>query len=255
MTSSTFRAVACSLLLVPIVACGDDDGGGDGGMGAEAAATSSVEAGLAFGELADTPESEASLGAALSVYASGQALHAQAQAANATGGMPGMLTQGLNKAYDPSCASTTGNTTTYTACEVAPTTFDGTVSVSGDDVTVDITAEVDPAAYNGPMDAVSGPGASIRMNGVTVTEQGTLTVTPTTLDGVLNVDIDLSMTITMPVVGEQTTNQTTSLDIDYDSLVIDNGCATGGTLTVSDSSYTAVATYGPACGDVAVAYP
>lgn len=228
-------------------------------MTSEAAATSSVESALAFGAVAQTPQAESSLGSALSVYASAQTLSANAQAEGLMGKeVHRVATQALLKAYDPACATTSGNTTTYTDCDIAPTTFNGTVSTSGDDVTVDITADVDPSAYNGPLDAATGgaggAGVSIQVNSVTVREQGTLTVTPSSLDGVLDVDIDIAMTVTMPVIGEQTTSQNTSLNIDYDNLVITNGCATGGTLAVDDGSYAAIAMYGPTCGDVSVEY-
>lgn len=261
MSSRSIRTFACAALFLPLVACGDDDSGPGGStMTSEAAATSSVDSALAFGAVAQTPQSESSLASALSIYASAQTLSANAQAEGMMAkDVHRVATQALLKAYDPACATTTGNTTTYSDCDIAPTTFNGTVSTSGDDITVDITADVDPSAYNGPLDAATGGaggagGVSVQVNSVTVREQGTLTVTTTSLDGVLDVDIDISMTVTMPVIGEQTTNQNTSLNIDYDSLVIANGCATGGTLAVDDGSYAAIAMYGPACGDVSVEY-
>jgi len=231
--------------IVSVGACGDD-GGGSASPSTAAKRMPDNAAALHAGD------STKSLAALAQIYADLQIIYQDKMVddlQSRSGGLAvarGALTAG--------CVQQSGTTTTYTDCSEGPSTFNGSASVSGDRVTFDVVVDVDPDAYNGPISqatAQAGAGApKMTLEEVSVHETGDLTVTATTLDGTIDAVITLDMTIEIPGFGSQAAPQETPLhavfDLDRDAA----GCAVGGTLTITSGSTTAVAEYGPACGQV-----
>lgn len=229
-------------------ACGDD--GGSGGTSSEAAARGSVENARAIKGGGDDPDAPLAATYALQGDLQVMVQLKQAQTAQQQRGALRVETGALAA----ECSATSGGTTTYTDCKVGPTNFNGTVTVSGDSVSFNVTGDVDPDAYNGPLTSVpAGSGFKIHVDSVTFSEQGALSVTDTSIDGTLDATVTVTLTTTMPGIGEQTADQSTPLHAVYDGVQLDAaGCAVGGTLTVTSAQTTVNATFGPACGDVTV---
>jgi hypothetical protein len=172
------------------------------------------------------------------------------------GAMPGAL--------NAACLNQSGATQTYNHCEESGATFNGTVSVNGDQVAIDLHIEVDPAA------AASVTGQTLPMGGpvkaVNVSEKGVLTMTPTRIQGDLDVTIDTEVELSqmglptgIPGIPSSMHLQNT-VKAAFNVILLD-GCAVGGTLVVDSTfqgtssgtqSVKATATFGPACGDVVV---
>ncbi len=267
-TNSTITILALLLSCVAIAACGDDDGGDGSGSVAspEGAATSSAEAALDIQTLADTPADEVALGSV-------SQMHAHLQTMSASSALPAGKSAFVavqQAVFSPDCVSTDGDTTTYAGCEISSVTVNGTVGHSGDTVTIDLWVDVDTSAYDAGAYAPAGtPASAVTIDAVSVHEHGSLDFAGDAIVGVMNFDIDTTVTIDLGAMGgggipgvtgeggETTATQTNSLSGDFDISLTDR-CPTGGTLTVTsdsglptgDSSVTA--TYGPDCGGVAV---
>lgn len=242
------RMIGCLFLLV-VGACGDD--GGSSGGSPKAAASRSADNAATMKEAVAAPES--GLAALGQLYADLQVIH-QMQQAKQLQAQAGAL-EVREGALNMACVTTAGNTATYTDCAEGPSTFNGSATVNGDVVTFDVAVDVDPDAYNGPMTAATaqvpgGQGPKIELQEVSVRETGNLTVTATRLDGTVTATIDLAMTITFPGIGEQPTSQSTPITATFALDRDASGCAVGGTMTVTSGDATAVADYGPACGQV-----
>lgn len=256
----------CFLLAaaLPLAACGDDDtnfGGSGTGDPAEAGERS-VTAAQNVEALAQNPNDGDALASVSELYAHMQTIQASAAVESApTQSVPGMLIAEQAQFAD-ACVTTVGTTSTYDGCELEGATLDGTVTSNGTSADIDITMMIDPAAYNGQMPADS-PGASITIDGVSVHEYGTLDFV-NGITGTMNFDIDVTVTVDMGGMpgmegvpgldGPVTQTQSQSITGVFDVRLTD-GCATGGTLTVSGSGVggtgnsTTVVTFGPNCGD------
>ncbi|MCB9788536.1 MAG: hypothetical protein H6744_17810 [Deltaproteobacteria bacterium] len=236
-----------SLALLALGACGDD--GGSGGGGAKAAASRSVSSAQNIKSAEDDASGDSALAGINALQADLQIIVQQQQLADLQA-RTGALTQAMALSAD--CVSQAGGVTTYTDCTVAPATMSGTVTVSGDTVNFDITGDIDPDAYNGPLDAAAqgGAGISITLDSVSFTESGNLTISSSAIEGTVNVNISLTLTTDFPGIGPQTSTQDTPIKADFDVDLDANGCAVGGSLTVTSGQTTATADYGPACGDV-----
>lgn len=211
--------------------CGNDGGGGGGGGGgsgfenpaaeaqAQALASDTGEDLLA---LAASPDEGSAIGTVFGIYANALALASatdeSALLAELSATVPSEAVGALEA---PACVSETGNTVTWDNCDFVTYTIDGTVTVNGDEVDIDL---------------------DITTSGITVSFLGTITVTSTLIDG------EILITSTVASVGF-------SVNVIFDQIVITDGCATGGSITVDPSTSagpirTVRADFGPACGDV-----
>jgi hypothetical protein len=257
--------ILAAVPLMAVAACGDDAGGG-GGASPKQAALGAADAAVDMQELAETPGNEGALAGVMQLHANVQTMERLNAAADLGAGIS--LKSALatvQQALDAGCYSTTGDTTTYTDCEVANTTFSGTATSSGTSVAVDLTIDADTSAYDAGAYAPQG-AASVTIDDVTVHEYGGLDYAGNAVVGVMNFDIMTTITVDFGSLGggfnipgadqgPTTSTQETNLTADFD-LTLTDGCATGGTMTVTSgsggSTNTVVATYGPACGDVEV---
>ncbi len=258
-----------ALAAAALAGCGDDDDGGSGGAAGspEGAAANSASAAVELNTVKEQPADGAVLGTLNKMYANLQAFDVQikaqeAQAAGDGGGnlpgggmlpgggqIPGRLTV-RHDALDEACITVDMNTgsTTFDNCEEGGATFNGSVTVNGDQVSVDVQMVVDPSSYAGAVPA-GAPGAAPSIKEVRVTEKTPtpLTVTDTRIDGVFQVNI--MATIDIPMLGTQTLP--TNLTATY-ALELTDGCATGGTLAISDGNQSHTATFGPGCNEVTI---
>lgn len=210
---------------------GNGSGGGGGGGGndfhnAQAEETASnMATGTAesFTNMKDSPSGDAAIAAVFGTYANAFLI---ASATNQVAGTK-PASEGVEvpsagpQTLLPACVQSTANQVTWDNCDFGTYQIDGTVSTSGNDITVDLT---------------------VTAAGVANSFTGTITATPTLLDGTLHVESVVAS------VGF-------SVDITFDSIGITSGCPTSGSLTV-DPSFTGngirsvTATFGPNCGDV-----
>lgn len=250
-----------ALAAAALVGCGDDDDDSGGAAGSpEGAAANSASAAVELNVVKEQPADGAVLGTLNKMYANLQAFDVQIKAQKAqemSGGgnqlPPGVQRPGLSvrhDALDEACITVDDNTgsTTFDNCEEGGATFNGTITVDGDTINVDVQMVVDPSGYAGALPA-GAPGATPTIKEVRVTEKTPtpFTVTDTRIDGVLKVDI--MATIDIPMLGEQTIP--TNLTATY-ALELTDGCATGGTLAISDGNQTNTATFGPGCNEVTI---
>ena len=220
------------------VGCGDDGGGGSYGdpimnAGAEQAADTSIDQTMALDTLTETPGDDSAIGSLNGVFGSlSQMLNAK-QAASA---QPTALSlSGATSNVEGACLTTTTGGATYDNCNFGTGTIDGSISSSGESVTVDLTLTTD----------ASGTTTAIDM-------AGTVTINATALTG------DLSYTVTSTSSG-----QTFNYDIDamYDVGLDGTGCPTSGELEVhgkwslegvqgTAADVWVKAEFGPNCGDI-----
>lgn len=255
-----------SCLPLLLCACGDDAGGGGGaGVSPEAGATRSAESALQLQALVDSPADQAAIGGVANLYANVQSVSAASAANNASSPTTGFgFLTATQAQFAPECVATDGDTTTYTDCEVQGVSVSGTVSGDGAaTVDVDLTVTVDPAAYNGPL---NDSGAPVSVDAVEVLEYGALDYS-SGIFGTMNFDIAVTVTIDMggmgmggiPIPGAEdgtiTETQITRLVAEFE-VETTGGCATGGTLTVTDTNMgengVTIVDFGPNCGDAEV---
>jgi hypothetical protein len=145
------------------------------------------------------------------------------------------LAQQVSALATTECATKSGNTITYN-CAEAGGGITGTITVSGDNITVNLTIT----------SGVSGGEVTIKWT-------GTITATATLVTGSLHF-------VTSGTSSGTGYNFTTTLT--YNSVALDStGCPIGGSAdincTISVTGYNmtqdVLATYGPKCGDVALA--
>lgn len=227
--------------------CGDD--GGSGGGGAEAAASRSVTSAKNIKGAESDPSGDSALAGMNALQGDLQVIVRQQQLEDLQT-RSGALTRA--SALSADCVSQSGGVTTYTDCVVKPTTMNGTVTVNGDAVSFNITGDIDPDAYNGPLKDVAAGGAGIKITieGISFTESGSLTVSSSAIEGTVNINISLTLNTDFPGIGPQTSTQDTPIKADFDVDLDASGCAVGGTLTVTSEQTTATVEYGPACGAV-----
>jgi hypothetical protein len=158
---------------------------------------------------------------------------------NILGGVKLQQEQGTNQSLqdtsqvDEACVDQTDTSITYTDCDYAGTTVNGSVSRNGSDISIDVEFV-----------AVSEDTTQ------TTTADGQLTVTDTELTGYVDFDIDYDL---------EETSFSASLDGNFD-VVLSEGCAVGGEMEVHGTtrangfsqSVWVKAEYGPACMDVVV---
>jgi len=144
------------------------------------------------------------------------------------------------------CVSTSGGTTTYSNCSNGAQTIDGTVTINGDSIVVDLTI------------VTTGGGTGDQ----TFTWSGDVTVAnntagQTTIDGWLKFSVETN---------QGGSSVTYDVSIDYVGILMGNtGCPTAGTMSIDvsvdmpnvPSGYapdfpSVEITFGPACGDVAM---
>lgn len=246
------------------VACGGDDDSSSG-QSPEAAARDSGDTAASLNSLKSDPADEEALGNVLELYADAQSISALGldPTANQPGAADVIVTKSVRTFAQLGNCVSGSNPYTYTNCVIEPTTFNGTLSVSGDEMAFDISFEVDPNAIGGLINEALGESAgpvSFSIERVTAREQtSALTVTDTRVDGVIQLSTTVvgSTTISIPGGGDITTplNNVVSNVMTFTDLALDSdGCPVGGTLLVtqtSDSFYRPVSvTYGPACGDI-----
>lgn len=268
MKTLSFRlgVVGASLLAA---ACGSD-GGGSGSSSPTASASASVSSAQTLESGARDGVPEDTLAGAMALQAQLQGLVAQKQAAamqkaaTSPAASAGAAFGAMQGALNAACLNQSGANQTYTNCQESGATFNGTVNANGDQVAIDLTIDVDPAA------AASATGQTLPMGGpvkgVKVGEKGVLTMTPTLIQGDLNVTIDTEVELAqvglpagIPGIPSSMHLQST-VKATFDVTLLD-GCAVGGTLVVDSTfqgtsagtqSVRATATFGPACGDVVV---
>jgi len=136
------------------------------------------------------------------------------------------------------CVTEAGGTITYNNCTDGSQTINGTISISGDTVSVDLRIGYSSGGYSGD-----------------VTYQGSVTITASSVNGSLSFDYEMAST-------------TYSVDISYEAIGLDAaGCAISGSMAIDQSvkiagvgslgGVTGGSTgtsfrvdFGPACGDM-----
>lgn len=257
----TSLAAALTLGVALVFGCGGGGSGSSSTASPEAAAENSAGAAQDMGALKADKGSEAGLGAAMQLYGDLQALTATTQANQATAPLEGGDAQDsagygdLTAPLSADCLATDADgNATYTDCQVAGATFNGTVSGQGDDITLDITMDMpDPGSVAG----VDSPVKSVK-----VTEKGTLTITEAMIKGTINIGIDMELDLSgqtggVSIPGGFPTSITQNIAAVFDVTLTD-GCVTGGTIQVTASGgmstagqQNMTATFS-GCGDVAV---
>lgn len=112
---------------------------------------------------------------------------------------------------DPSCVTGDGTTGwTYNHCEDDGTSIDGSVKLSGDTVTIDLSI------------------SSSSQGSVKITLKGSITVTETSLDGSLRYDVTASYA--------GYTGGSIHTKVDYNQVTFAEGCVTGGSITIDYSA-------------------
>lgn len=114
---------------------------------------------------------------------------------------------------DPSCASKSGDTTTYNNCKTSSdsATINGKVTVTGDSAM--LTVDYDNLKISG----FGGGGSS----GDLVLD-GAVTITPTSIDGTLTSKLDATVS------GTGGAGTTITSKVDYDNVVLSSTCAISG---------------------------
>jgi hypothetical protein len=146
-------------------------------------------------------------------------------------------------ALEQSCYQVDGTSATYTNCtfsgEGASGTINGSVSVNGDVITIDLIIDI------------QAQGTTIK-----VEYDGELTITATSIDGALTIKYDIDISAYTGTGAPAGTPQTVEAEIsmDFNDITLDaSGCATGGTMVLGGMSAKDITvTFGPACGDVKV---
>ena len=215
-----------------VAACGDGNGGGGGGGGGggstiddtvaeEQASSLASQASNSFANLVETPNDDKAIADLFTVYANALGVASAGNQTVAIGGEQGTQEAAPVDSNVVNCVSTSGGTTTWDNCNFSGYTLDGTITVSGDQLDIDL---------------------SIVFSAVTITFQGSLTVTPTLIDGTFSVNS------TVQSVGF-------AIDVTFDVVELSAGCPVGGSIIVDPSLSTGQirsvqADFGPACGDV-----
>jgi hypothetical protein len=228
------------------VACG-----GGGGSSAplevteteKAAAKTTVDSVRQLDTLKSDKGSDQAMSGLGQVYSSSAQLVAKKQQAELGTGNPYALSpdyEQIASALSQDCYTVNGDTVTYNNCNYggggSNFTINGTITTSGDTVTIDLTMVGD---YSG--------------QAWDYTWSGTVTVTATSIDG------NLSFALKMNAQGMDIIYD---VSIDFNAIVLDaSGCAIGGGMVIDSSTETGgyggydtsvEVTFGPACGDVAM---
>lgn len=238
MNQHTLTRILSLAAVMGLLMAGCGDGGGGGAPiddpQAKAAATDAAQSMASLQELKANGEDSAAVNNVLSSYSSLQGMALAKQSAQLKAAQ---LPLALPKADPSQCVTTSGGTTTYDHCDYGGSSINGTVGVSGDHVTVDLTWDL------------SSGGQS-----VIVIMKGDVAVTETSVSGTLAYNIKVSGSNAL----------TYDLKSDFDVTFDGNRCATGGYIRVKQSAdvagvgnvgnfnVTVRADYGPACGDVVV---
>lgn len=192
----------------------------------------------ALQQLKSNPKSGDAITAFSSINSDAQMLIAGQQQRNSSkgSGIPGLLTAALDKAdsFD-TCVTQSGGTITYAGCTSGTNSIDGTIAVSGDQLTVDLTIKASGSGVSGDL-----------------TYKGAVTITDSSMDGHLSFTYEVS-------------GVTYEVSVSYEALVAGaDGCLTGGSLNIDadykiagvgistgSTSATVRFDFGPACGDIA----
>ena len=258
--------VAMIALLVGHGCGSDSDGGGPSG---ESGATQSVESAASLKGVSEDPMSELSVAGVTKLHADLQQIVAAKQVTDVQGSTltarPSALAV-VQQALFADCVTHADGTVTYNECGVSGSTLNGSITTTGDEIQFDLTITVDPSAYDlsvisdmaGEESMAGLPSevseAAPTVNSVSAHEAGTVTVTQGSITGNVEVSVDVSMTVEVPVVGPYDTTMSVKIEAVYD-VQLDKGCPTGGTLVVNQTSpneVSATAEFGPACGDVVI---
>ena len=199
-------------------ACSSDGSGGGtvDTVSKETAATTSVESARSMKDVSANPSDDAALGKVVALYGQLQTMTGSSIAGK-TGGL-------VEAALAADCVTQNGGDITYANCSVAGSTVDGSIKVSGSQITIDLT---------------------IKAVGATITEKGTLTVTDTSIDGSLKVVVSVDSaglgglpggTTGLPGgVGIPSVSLAITLDATY-AVKLTGPCPTSGTLTVKSTT-------------------
>lgn len=176
---------------------------------------------------------DSALGRFNEIYSGASYLTSQQMSRNSSGGSG--ITGFLALAQDfrnGDCAVVSGQSVTYNQCNFSTGTINGHITVSGDDIEIDLTITFASGGYSGDY-----------------RYRGAITVTDTLVDGALSIDYDIS-------------SVSYDLDVRYDAIQLLDGCPVGGGLRVAvDTSVSGyggldagsavvVVAFGPACGDM-----
>ncbi len=235
------RFVGLSTGILFVVACGSS--GGMSPMTAtptlKAAAATSVTAASGLAKIKTTPNDAGAMNGFGSIYTSGNQLTSAAMSPSTAGAVTGALTAVTGALDSTGCGTTSGGTTTYNNCTYGSSTVNGTITVAGDTITVDLTTN-----YGGGTGTVTG---------LDMKWTGSVTVTATQINGSLRFDTTASTTQYGAISGYTT--------MTFNGINLDTaGCATGGTMEAYTESGmqgytyhgTVDVTFGPACGDAAM---
>ncbi len=273
----TLGVIIVGAVLSLSLGCGTDEDGG-GGVNKETArrgATNAVDSARSLKNIKGSAEDQAALGNVAGMYTHLQKI-AIANAASKKGGLAGTgigaLTAALSEELSPDCVKIQDKTVTYTECALTGLTLSGTITLDENHITFDLTLTVDPDAYSLPEGSELAAIANL-FSAVSVHEVGDMTITQTDVDGV--VDVDIKMTVDKEAVAEATgaptsvagvstipSEMTQTMKATFDvQLSGTPPCATSGTIVVNNTAVagavtagegTTTATFGPECGDVAV---
>jgi hypothetical protein len=195
----------------------------------KSSAKTSVDSATELGKLKTNANDSSGLGAFGQIYGSANVLVGSVQQAGLSGTLVSALTTGEG------CATTSGGTITYDNCTYGSTVVDGTITVNGDTISIDVVYDMS--------------GGSSSVTAIKLDFNGSVTVTAARIDGTLTVTTDAATTSYGSVTGTTV--------IDYNAITLAGGCATGGTLDIQSESGMAGYTYtteisvafGPSCGD------
>ena len=218
-----WMAVAVGALFV-IAGCESDSSGGSSGgeAAAKASADQSTKTALSMDVLKTDMGSEAGLGAALQLSTDIQAASNAMQADNALGAAASAL-EAYEAPLDAACVTQSGGSATYNNCQLSGGSIDGSITVNGDQITLDLTITASSSAG----------GASA---GATITETGSLTITDSNITGTLNVTTQINTTVPgAAAVPGMPTSVTVQITAEYQNVQIQNGCAVGGSIRFTSS--------------------
>lgn len=259
-----------ALAAMGLVACaGDDSDAGGSPSTPEAAANQSVESALTLRDLDSSPEDEAKIGGMSRLYGELQQIVLLKQATALQSPPAGSVPTGAGAketsnrvdGLDVACVERGEASVTYNNCSVASGTIDGTVAKLDDALVINLTITVDPSTFDatgmGGDSAAAGEAAAsgVEVQSVTVTEQATLRYDDGSLTGTFDATVAVGMVTQIPMPGGETREQPIDMEQSVHAVFdvqLTTGCPTGGTLTVESAGTTAVATFGPECGDVTV---
>ncbi len=254
-----------ALLVFTLAACSDDESSepryGDPlpdtaqTQQAETSASDSVAAARSLDEMTSVQADDQAMSRVGGLYGGLQLMVNAKQKATLGQSLAGLGTLAVaQQALDPGCmtADVQAHRVTYDNCSYGMGSITGSVSKTGDTVTVDLTIVVSTAA--------AGVGGA----DVTVRETGSVTVSEGLVSGALSLRYSVQTT---GGGGAAAVSTDYVLDATYADIVVSEGCAVGGTLEVhavvevnagglslgggaGDLDLWVKADFGPQCGDV-----